>query len=75
MILAEKALLLKEMGAKIKKLRKERLIEVKAFASMLKITPQAVSKIEKGLVDLNISRIIEIAGLLKIDPREILHAE
>jgi len=75
MILAEKALLLKEMGAKIKKLRRKRQIEVKGFASTLKITPQAVSKIERGKVDLNVSRIIEIAGLLKVTPQEIFQLE
>lgn len=75
MILAEKTLLLKEMGANIKKLRRERQIEVKAFAGKLKISPQAISKIEKGMVDLNVSRIMEIAALLKVNPEEILHAE
>ena len=75
MILAEKTLLLKEMGAKIKKLRKKRQIEVKAFASILKITPQAVSKIENGRVDLNMSRIIEITELLKVTPQEIFQLQ
>ena len=72
MIITEKARLLKVMGANIKKLRKEKQMEVKAFARKLNITQQAVSKIENGMVDLNVSRVIEIATLLKVSPQEIL---
>jgi transcriptional regulator with XRE-family HTH domain len=35
----DKSLLLKNVGANIKKLRKEKNMEVKEFASKLKITP------------------------------------
>ncbi len=67
-----KALLLKSVGANIKKLRKQKNMEVKEFASKLKITPQAVGKIENGVVDLNLSRIVEIANLLEVSLIEIL---
>ena len=67
-----KALLLKSVGDNIKKLRKQKNMEVKEFAFKLKITPQAVGKIENGVVDLNLSRIVEIANLLQVSLIEIL---
>jgi transcriptional regulator with XRE-family HTH domain len=68
----DKSLLLKTVGANIKKLRKEKNMEVKEFASKLKITPQAVGQLENGMVDFNLSRIVEIANLLQVNLVAIL---
>jgi transcriptional regulator with XRE-family HTH domain len=68
----DKTILLKTVGANIKKLRKQKQMEVKEFAAKLNISVQAVSKIENGGVDLNLSRIIGIANLLQAGIAEIL---
>lgn len=47
-------------------------MEVKELASKLKITVQAVGKIENGGVDLNLYRIVEIAHILETSLSDIL---
>jgi transcriptional regulator with XRE-family HTH domain len=68
----DKTLLLKTVGTNIKRLRKEKNVEVKEFAGKLKVTPQAVGNIENGKVDLNLSRIVDIANLLQVSLVAIL---
>ena len=71
----DKRKLLKNTGANIKRLRKSKNIEVKEFASTLKVTPQAIGKIENGMVDLNLSRLVEILNLLEVNLAVILDTE
>ena len=56
-----KELFLKKIGENIKEIRKSRKQEVKFAASGIGISVQAMGAIENGKVDLNISRLFEIA--------------
>ncbi len=66
---------LKGVGDNIRNIRIENNLEIKAVASKLGITIQAYGKIENGKVDLNISRLFEIANLFKIEFNKILNTK
>jgi transcriptional regulator with XRE-family HTH domain len=66
---------LKKVGLNIKQIRKAKKQEVKEAASGLGITIQAVGAIENGKVDLNISRLFEIAQYFEVDYSKILSVE
>ena len=64
---------LREIGNNIQKIREEKRIERKVVAKSLDITVQAFGEIENGHVDLNISRLFEIAQYLKVPFSQILN--
>ena len=64
---------LKEIGNNIQKIREEKRIERKAVAKNLDISPQAFGEIENGHVDLNVSRLFEIAKYLEVPFAQILN--
>jgi transcriptional regulator with XRE-family HTH domain len=66
-------LYLKNIGNNIRAIRLEKKLEIKQVAAMLDISIQAYGKIENGKTDLNISRLFEIANLLKVEFAQILH--
>ncbi len=63
---------LKKIGANIKAVRKEKRQEVKEAANALGITVQAYGAIENGKVDLNITRVFEIANFYEVDFSKLL---
>ena len=65
--------LLKKVGENLKQIRKEKQMEVKEVVAKLKITPQAYGNIENGKVDLNISRLADIANVLQVSVEDILN--
>jgi transcriptional regulator with XRE-family HTH domain len=67
--------LLKQVGQNLKKIRKEKKLEIKDVVTQLRITPQAYGNIENGKVDLNISRLADIANVLQVGVEEILNTE
>lgn len=66
---------LKRVGANIRELRKLKNPEVKQAASALGISPQALGAIENGKVDLNVSRVFEIAQYFKVEFSTLLNVE
>jgi transcriptional regulator with XRE-family HTH domain len=61
------------IGENIRTLRKDNKIEIKQIASQLNITPQAFSNIENGKTDISVSKIIELANILKTSYSAILN--
>lgn len=55
-------------GTFLKKLREERGITVRTFASDVGIHPSVINKIERGLHSLSDGNLQKIASYLKIDP-------
>lgn len=57
----------KEVGHRIRKLRESKDLNQQYMADKLKLTAGAYAKIERGETDPSISRLFEIAGILKVD--------
>lgn len=68
-----KSAFLKKIGENIKYIRKAKKLEVKEVAPGLGISPQAYGAIENGKVDLNITRVFEIANYFSVDFSEFLN--
>jgi transcriptional regulator with XRE-family HTH domain len=65
--------LLKKVGQNLRQIRKEKQLEIKEVVNKLNISPQAYSNIENGKVDLNMSRLADIANVLQVDATRILN--
>ena len=61
------------IGDNIKKLRELKNITREMLASDLKMSLSNYSKIERGEIDLTISRLYEIASVLEVDVSQILN--
>jgi transcriptional regulator with XRE-family HTH domain len=61
------------LGDTIKKFRELKNITRETIAAELKMSLSNYSKIERGEIDLTISRIQEIANILEIDMSQILN--
>jgi transcriptional regulator with XRE-family HTH domain len=61
------------IGDNIKKFRELKSITREQLASDLKMSLSNYSKIERGEIDLTISRIYEIASVLEVDVSQILN--
>ena len=61
------------IGENIKKLRELKSFTRESIASNLKMSLSNYSKIERGEIDLTISRIHEIANVLEVDISQILN--
>ncbi len=57
----------KEVGYRIRKIRESKDLNQQDMADKLKITAGAYAKIERGETDPSISRLFEIATILKTD--------
>ncbi|MBL0145821.1 MAG: helix-turn-helix transcriptional regulator [Chitinophagaceae bacterium] len=68
-----KELLLRQIGVNIRKIRTSNNMEPKEAARKLDISVQGYGAIENGKVDLNISRLFQIANLFKVDFSEIMN--
>lgn len=60
---------------KLKSIRVLRGIKLKDMASKLEITPQYLSRIESGRVDIKVSMLLKIADILNVNPNELLFRE
>lgn len=60
---------------KLKSIRVLRGIKLKDMASKLEITPQYLSRIESGRVDIKVSMLLKIANILDVEPNELLFRE
>lgn len=47
-------------------------IRLKDMASKLEITPQYLSRIEGGKVDIKVSMLLKISDILEINPNDLL---
>jgi transcriptional regulator with XRE-family HTH domain len=61
-----------KIGNKIRKIRELKSITPKDMADRLHITPQSYNKIEREEVDINIERLLEIAGIFEMKPEDVL---
>lgn len=64
--------LIKEIGANLKKLRLDKKSGQTEVANALGISVAALSKIENGLTDLNISRLAQMAAYFQVSLASIL---
>lgn len=60
------------LGANIKKLREVKNLTQQELAKKLGITQRAYSKIENEEVNLSVSKLLEIAKILNVNPADIL---
>lgn len=68
----EKILTIKLIGKKIKTLRQKLNWVQKDVAEKLEISIPAFSKIETGITDINMSRLVQIAGLFSVQIQDLL---
>jgi transcriptional regulator with XRE-family HTH domain len=61
-----------KIGNKIRKIRELKSITPKDMADRLNITPQSYNKIEREEVDINIERLLEIAGVFEMKPEDVI---
>lgn len=57
----------KEVGYRIRKIRESKDLNQQNMADKLEITAGAYAKIERGETDPSITRLFQIAGILKVD--------
>lgn len=62
----------KKIGSTIKKIRELKDITREALASKLGITVSALAKVERGESEITISRLYQIAQMLKVGVNELL---
>lgn len=62
----------RRIGENIKKIRQQQGIEVKQICRDLKISNSAYSNIERGITDINISRIVQLADYFSVHYAQIL---
>lgn len=72
---SEKKEILKKIGSRLKMLREERNIAPKEIAFALKITTQQYGNLETGKSAIDICKLIELAGFLKISLQVLLNLE
>lgn len=60
------------IGLRIKHLRQKRMVRQAVIATELGISIPAYSKIETGVTDINISRLVQIAALFEVKPERLL---
>lgn len=58
---------------KLKSIRVLKGLKTKDMAFALGITPQYLSRIESGKVDIKVSMLLKIADILEINPSELLN--
>lgn len=62
----------RKIGENIRKIRLNNNVEVKRLCSDLAISPAAYSNIERGVTDINISRIMQLADYFAVHYSQIL---
>lgn len=61
-----------KLGERIRKMRTIRGLSQQNMADDLELSVASYSNIERGITDINVSRLIEISHILKIDVSELL---
>lgn len=69
------AALKKKIGENIKKIRQNNNIEVKTLCADLEISASAYSNIERGVTDISISRIMQLAAYFSVHYSQILEVD
>jgi transcriptional regulator with XRE-family HTH domain len=62
----------KRIGENIRRIRLQHQVEVKQLCSDLEISPSAYSNIERGVTDINISRVMQLADYFSVHYAQIL---
>ena len=71
----EKKKLLKIIGKNIQSERQAKGLTQESFAELMGVSWSYVSKIESGIINLSLGKILEIANHLKIDISKLLKIE
>ncbi|CAH0195607.1 helix-turn-helix transcriptional regulator [Chryseobacterium sp. Bi04] len=69
----EKTAFLKSFGKRIEVLRKEKKLSLRQLSQNCDIDYSDISKIEKGLRNIQISTILELAKGLEVHPQELFN--
>ncbi|SFZ89530.1 Helix-turn-helix [Flaviramulus basaltis] len=64
--------MLKAFGSNLKKIRKERGFSYRELAQLCDVDHSQISKIEKGLISIQITTLVELSKGLEIHPKELL---
>jgi transcriptional regulator with XRE-family HTH domain len=67
--------LTQEIGQRIRKLRVKKKLTQEDIANIVELTPGAYAKIERGETDPSITRLYQIAAILKVDILALLNDE
>lgn len=68
----DKKFVLKKIGKNIQNIRKNKGYTQESFAELMGVSWSYVSKIESGILNLSLGKIVELAEYLDIDIKEIL---
>ena len=67
--------LLKLFGSNLQKLRKKKMLSYRELAQLCDVDHSQISKIEKGLISIQITTIYELANGLNVQAKELLNFE
>ena len=67
--------LLKKFGENIAKIREVKKLSLRQVASRCNLDNGNISKIEKGVVDIRISTLVELSNGLGVHPKKLLDFE
>lgn len=68
----DKQTVLKIISKNIKDIRKEKGYTQESFAEKMHVSWSYVSKLETGVLNLSIGKIVELANYLEVDVKELL---
>lgn len=60
------------LGANIRKYRTERNLTIEELANLIEVDYSQISRMERGIVNANVSILFDIANALKIEPSQLL---
>lgn len=70
-----KKILLKYFGLNLQKIRKKKMLSYRELAQLCDVDHSQISKIEKGLISIQITTIYELANGLNVQAKELLDFE
>ncbi len=71
----DKKYVLKQIGKNIQSIRKQRGYTQETFSELMNVSWSYVAKIESGILNLSVGKIVEFANYLEVDVNEILKIE
>lgn len=71
----DKKEIIKQIGKNIQKARLQQGYTQETFSELMGVSWSYVAKIESGILNLSICKILEIANFLKIDVNELLEID
>ncbi|MHA4807911.1 helix-turn-helix domain-containing protein [Flavitalea flava] len=72
---AEKEILKKRFGARIRKLREEKGLTLRGLAANCNLDNSKIAKIEDGRFNISLSTLVELAGGLEVHPSDLFRGD